>query len=35
MTAYEARPHPRFPMRYSDYIQLARVAEWAVLEGEE
>ena len=34
-TAYEARPHPRFPMRYSDYIQLARVAEWAVLEGEE
>jgi ATP-dependent helicase/nuclease subunit B len=34
-TAYEARPQPRFAARYSDYVHLARVAEWAVPGGAE
>ena len=28
-TAYEARPNPKFPLAYSDYLHLARVKEWA------
>lgn len=34
-TAYEARPHPRYVPRYSDYLHLARVKEWAAGGGEE
>lgn len=28
-TPYEARPHPDYAPRYSDYLHLARVREWA------
>lgn len=28
-TPYEARPHPEHAPRYSDYLHLARVAEWS------
>jgi ATP-dependent helicase/nuclease subunit B len=34
-TPYEARPAPRYAPRFSDYAHLARVAEWAVLPGED
>ncbi len=33
-TAYQARPHPAYVPRYSDYLHLARVKEWASDEGE-
>ncbi|MBY0430254.1 MAG: double-strand break repair protein AddB, partial [Rhodospirillales bacterium] len=33
--AYAARPHPDRAPRYSDYLHLARVKEWAALEGDE
>ncbi|SDG74253.1 double-strand break repair protein AddB [Roseospirillum parvum] len=33
-TPYEARPHPGHVPRYSDYLHLARVAEWADADGE-
>ena len=32
-TPYQARPHPRYVPRYSDYLHLARAKEWA--SGEE
>ncbi len=32
--AYLSRPHPARAPRFSDYVQLARVAEWAAAEGE-
>ncbi|HEY1719678.1 MAG TPA: double-strand break repair protein AddB [Magnetospirillaceae bacterium] len=32
-TAYQARPHPTYVPRYSDYLHLARVKEWS--SGEE
>ncbi len=31
---YHARPHPTHAPRYSDYVHLARVGEWASLDGE-
>jgi len=31
-TPYRARPHPEHAPRYSDYLHLARVKEWATLE---
>ncbi|MGE5504016.1 MAG: double-strand break repair protein AddB [Actinomycetota bacterium] len=36
-TPYEARPHPERAPKYSDYVHLARVREWATAgeEGEE
>lgn len=35
-TPYRARPHPDYAPRFSDYLHLARVKEWAALgEGEE
>jgi len=34
-TPYEARPHPDMAPRYSDYLHLARVKEWAVAGEEE
>jgi len=33
--AYLSRPHPGAAPRFSDYAQLARVAEWAALEDDE
>jgi ATP-dependent helicase/nuclease subunit B len=33
-TAYEARPHPAYVPRYSDYLHLARVKEWSGEDGE-
>ena len=33
--AYLSRPHPGAAPRFSDYTQLARVAEWAALEDDE
>ncbi len=33
--AYLSRPHPGAAPRFSDYSQLARVAEWAALEDDE
>ncbi len=33
-TAYQARPHPEFAPRFSDYLHLARVKEWASLDGD-
>jgi ATP-dependent helicase/nuclease subunit B len=33
--AYLARPHPAWTPRFSDYAQLARVAEWALAADEE
>jgi ATP-dependent helicase/nuclease subunit B len=33
-TRYEARPHPARAPRYSDYLHLARVAEWSDGEGD-
>lgn len=33
-TPYEARPHPAKAPRYSDYLHLARVKEWAAGGGE-
>ena len=34
-TKYQARPHPERAPRFSDYLHLARVKEWASLGGEE
>ncbi|MBI5164277.1 MAG: double-strand break repair protein AddB [Magnetospirillum sp.] len=34
-TPYEARPHPEMAPRYSDYLHLARVREWATAGDEE
>lgn len=34
-TPYEARPHPDRAPKYSDYLHLARVKEWAVGGGED
>jgi len=34
-TPYRARPHPAHAPRYSDYLHLARVKEWAGGEGDE
>lgn len=34
-TAYQARPHPERAPRFSDYLHLARVKEWASLGGED
>jgi ATP-dependent helicase/nuclease subunit B len=34
-TAYEPRPAPRYAPRFSDYAHLARIAEWAVLPGDD
>ncbi|MFO1058875.1 MAG: double-strand break repair protein AddB [Dongiaceae bacterium] len=34
-TPYEARPAPRYAPRFSDYAHLARIAEWAVLPGDD
>ncbi|MGE4279374.1 MAG: double-strand break repair protein AddB [Magnetospirillum sp.] len=34
-TPYEARPHPERAPKYSDYLHLARVKEWAVAGEEE
>ena len=34
-TPYEARPHPEMAPKYSDYLHLARVKEWASAAGEE
>jgi ATP-dependent helicase/nuclease subunit B len=31
-TPYEARPHPDMAPRYSDFVHLARIHEWAVAE---
>ncbi|RZK80050.1 MAG: hypothetical protein EOO66_29860, partial [Methylobacterium sp.] len=33
-TAYLSEPHPDAKPRFSDYAQLARVAEWSVQEDE-
>ena len=32
--AYLSQPHPGAAPRFSDYVQLARVAEWSALEGD-
>jgi ATP-dependent helicase/nuclease subunit B len=34
-TPYQARPHPDYVPRYSDYLHLARVREWSGEGGEE
>ena len=34
-TPYVARPHPDYAPRYSDYLHLARVREWASLGEDE
>jgi ATP-dependent helicase/nuclease subunit B len=34
-TPYEARPHPGRAPKHSDYLHLARVKEWATLDGED
>jgi len=34
-TRYQARPHPDMAPRFSDYVHLARVKEWASTEGGE
>jgi len=34
-TCYPARPHPEYAPRYSNYLHLARVREWASGSGEE
>lgn len=33
-TAYQARPHPDRAPKYSDYLHLARVKEWASIDGD-